>query len=239
MSKPKQQGQRVRDRSKSTDSIRRRSRRGARLKGDSLSSWRIRFYDPGAWNLEPQYWDDAPAERRVLRSVRRSRDAVLAATHSLRGNVDRETHGVQALEDLTWLLVVRATLRDVVWIAGKLADFLQRARGVDGGTDAETDRDGLLALAYREVQRKDGKFFTDPELVQTLEDGHRMFAQPDAKLVDRHGFARGTFLFRIPNLATKRTHVLEIRSNGTVLSHHVRAELDADASAYLEENPPG
>lgn len=191
----------------------------------------FRVWDPG----EDYGGDDAGP-------LVRARHELEHEVEALGGSIEIENHGVQAGDHVTLLIALGtlvlqgpAALESALELVEKLRVFLRTSR--QSGTamgEAAADEEALLLLAYAEVRCLNASFKTDPELVQVMRDGVRRHRRTAPYNDHFEGFPVGTFLFRIPDLDSGRTHIIEMKSNGAILDHRIRDELTDDAIEYVE-----
>jgi hypothetical protein len=206
---------------------------------ESQMKMKIMVFDPGDWSPEGEGSDDALEPESCPEGIE-----FLEAARALADEVDTEHHGIQAGEAVTWVVMATLALaapgavKNVVELGTKLRRFLYRGRsGLSGLERVETNRDGLLCVALTVAAESNPNFYSDPDLIQVLEDGGRYrrdLLEREADDEEYRGFEAGTFLFRIPDLGARRTHIIEMRSDGEVVSHVVRDGLTADALHYLQ-----
>jgi len=188
-------------------------------------------------------WDfgaDGLGDETAVAELRNARSEFEGEITRLGGSVGFENHGVQAGDHITLVLTLAMQLPGAVDsllnVASKLRAYLKTARESQSSPGSvAANQDALQLLAYAEVRRSNPTFRSDPELVQMMTDGARRFARQAPQNESFEGFPVGTFIFRIPDLDSRRTHIIEIRSDGTLQQHSVRDELTADAVAYLED----
>lgn len=190
------------------------------------------------WDFGADGLDDDSAAAAELHTARSQLEQEVTR---LGGTVGVENHGVQAGDHFTLVLTLAMqlpqTIDSLLSLASKLRTFLKTARELPrfpGSVAA--DHEALQLLAYAEVRRSNPTFRTDPELVQVMTDGARRFAREAPLNESFEGFPVGTFIFRIPDLDSGRTHIIEVHNDGTHLDHRVRDELTADALAYLSND---
>ena len=162
--------------------------------------------------------------------------------YTIGGTIEVENHGAQAGEHITLVIAIASlalqlpqSAESLLKLAANLREYLRVARTSRTSMGvAEADQQGLLLLAYAEIRKANPEFRTDPELIQVMDDGQRRYKREAPGNESYEGFPVGVFLFRIPDLASERTHIIEVRSNGEILGHSIRNELTADAVEYLE-----
>jgi hypothetical protein len=202
-------------------------------------TFNAKIMDPGEWAYLPDEHED-PRD-----AIVRAREGMLRTARRLGARLDKERHGVQAGEHITLVVAIILGTPGAIWaciqIGQKLKDYLAKSRKRCGSREfrGEANIDALEMVAYAELRRKDPKFMTDPELVQRLQDGERWLNDKMNVGMDWRGFPAGVYLFRIPDLTSRTTYTIEIRSDGKVLSCRRRPGLTSDAKHYLEAEDCG
>ena len=193
--------------------------------------------------MDPGEWTHLADDREDPRDpIVRAREDLLRTARRLRAELDTERHGAQAGEHITLVITIvlgaPPAVLACIQLGQKLKDYLAKSRKRCGSREfrGEANLDALEMLAYAELHRRDPKFKTDPDLVQRLPDGERWVNDEMNVGVDWRGFPAGAYLFRIPDLTSRMTYVLEIRADGKILTCHRRPGLTSDAEHYLERD---
>lgn len=197
----------------------------------------------GSWHLQdPGVADESLYDRRVA-CARRDLQRLLE-----REGIQYECEPLPPLygDDVVWHIAEQAVagaLGSAVVLVGErivraIGKFLRASRSSKTAEPAYADRQLLTLLAIDEARQHNPRL--RPVLVQSLPDGEEVFAEasemgagPGVE-ADKLAFPHGIIVVRVPDAHRRQTHLVQIRSTGEIISHHVSNYLPHDVLRRIE-----